>query len=143
MKHLLIITLLCFISFNLFAQNKVLKDVAETQEMSKKIVQLFKEDKISKLFSEMKPYWPMPQNEMDVTEQKTISQLNLIKDRFGKAFGYTKVKNEVIGDFAIRETYIVQYENSAIRVILTYYKNESGWIINAFKWDDSFPLEFR
>jgi hypothetical protein len=28
-------------------------------------------------------------------------------------------------------------------VIYTYYKNNSGWILNEFKWDDSFAEEFK
>jgi hypothetical protein len=49
----------------------------------------------------------------------------------------------VIADFSIRETYIIRFENTAIRVIYTYYKNNSGWILNEFKWDDSFAEEFK
>ncbi|MCB0465589.1 MAG: hypothetical protein KDC78_07940, partial [Aequorivita sp.] len=110
---------------------------------SKKVVSLFKENKISQSFEELTPYWPMPQNEIESIEGQTIKYLNLIEQRFGKPIGDLKVKNETISDFVIRETYIIRYTNSAIRLIFTYYKNEEGWIINAFKWDDSFTEEFK
>jgi hypothetical protein len=143
MKRMMILGVLCFASINLFAQKKVLKDVAETQELSKKVCSLFKENKISAMFAELTPYWPMAQSELDAMEQKTLTQMNIIKERYGNSFESVKVKNETISDFAIRETYLVRYENTAIRLMITYYKNEKGWIINSFKWDDSFALELK
>jgi len=76
-------------------------------------------------------------------QEKTIKYLNLIEDRFGNAIGSVKVNHETISDMAIRETYLVKYEFTAIRCIFTYYKNDKGWLINAFKWDDSFSEEFK
>lgn len=125
------------------AQDNTLKNVAETQALSSKVVELFEQNKISKSFSEMEVYWPIPSNEVEAIEEKTIKYLNLIDERFGKTIGHSKVKNETIGDFAVRETYIIRYEFTAIRLIFTYYKNDKGWILNAFKWDDSFTDEFK
>jgi hypothetical protein len=143
MKTIIIATILSLSSIGLFAQNKYLSNVVETQELSKEIVSLFNENKISESFVQLTKYWPMPQNELDSLEEKTIKYLNLIRQRFGNSIGTLKVKNETIADIAIRETYIIRYGNSAIRLIFTYYKNSNGWIVNAFKWDDSFEEEFK
>lgn len=143
MKQMLVITILTFISLNLSAQGKYLKDVSETQELSKKVLKLFSDNKISESFKELSFYWPLPQNEIDALEEKTIKYLNLINERFGKSIGTVKVKNETIADIATRETYLIRFENTAIRVIFTYYKNDNGWIVNAFKWDYSFTEEFE
>ena len=48
-----------------------------------------------------------------------------------------------IQDTAFRETYLLKFENTALRLIFTYYKNSKGWIINAFKWDDNYDEEFK
>lgn len=143
MKRIFITFLLSSLSIGLFAQEKYLKDVGEIQNLSKQIVSLFEENKISQSFEVLTPYWPLPQNELESIEEKTIKYLNLIEHRFGKSLGTLKVKNETISDIAIRETYIIRYTNSAIRLIFTYYKNDNGWIVNAFKWDDSFTEEFK
>jgi hypothetical protein len=143
MKKQLFSSLLVLISLNLFAQDKYLKDVSQAQELSNKIVNLFKDNKISDAFTELKIYWPLPENEMNSIEEKTIKYLNLIDVRYGKCIGSLKVKNETINDIAVRETYLIRYEYSALRIIFTFYKNDSGWIINAFKWDDSFTEEFK
>ena len=68
--------------------------------------------------------------------------MKILRDRFGKMESVIKVNEETIKDFALRETYILKFENSAIRLMYTYYKNEKGWILNGFKWDDSFDDEF-
>lgn len=143
MSKIIIAFFLSFLSFNIHAQEKYLRDVNETQEFSKEVIALFKDNKISESFDELTPYWPLPQNEVDAIEEKTIKYLNILRERFGKPIGALKVKNETIGDVAIRETYLVRFEYTAIRVIFTYYQNDYGWIINAFKWDDSFTEEFK
>ena len=134
---------LSFMRLWLFAQEKYMKDINETIELSKKVVSLFNDNKISESFDQLTPYWPMPQNELESIEEKTIKYLNIIEQRFGKSIGTIKVKNETISDIAIRETYLIRYENTAIRLIFTYYRNNYGWIVNAFKWDDSFTEEFK
>ncbi len=135
--------ILSLFSIGLFAQGTYLKDVTETQHLSENIVRLFNENKISESFDQLTPYWPLPQNELDAIEEKTIKYLNIIAQRFGKSIGTLKVKNEKISEIALRETYLIRYENTAIRLIFTYYKNDKGWIVNAFKWDDSFAKEFK
>lgn len=143
MKNTLIAIALTIVSAGAFAQDGYLKDVKETQELSKTVVGLFEKNKISQSFELMTPYWPLPENELISLEEKTIKYLNIIDERFGESIGNLKVKNETISDIAIRETYLIRYENTAIRVIFTYYKNDNGWIINAFKWDDSYDEEFK
>lgn len=143
MKKTLFAITLSITSLGLFAQDNYLKNESETQELSKKVVSLFGDNNISESFDELTPYWPLPQNEIESLEEKTIKYLNLIQQRFGESIGTIKVKNETISDIAIRETYLVRYANSAIRLIFTYYKNDNGWIVNAFKWDDSFTEEFK
>ncbi|AKQ47093.1 hypothetical protein TH63_17930 [Rufibacter radiotolerans] len=125
------------------AQNKFLKDRAQTEQLSKKVAELFNSNKISESFQELSSYWPIPENELEGLEEKTIKYLNLLNERFGEPIGALKVRTESISDIALKETYLVRYQNSAIRLIFTYYKNSNGWIVNAFKWDDSFTDEFK
>ena len=143
MKQNLTFMLLIFLCVSLSGQTKYLKDPNQTQELSKKVVTLFSENKISEVFEELSPFWPLPQNEINSVEEKTMKYLNLIGDRYGKSIGTIKVKNETIEDIALRETYLIRFDYTALRLIFTYYKNESGWIVNSFKWDDSFTEEFK
>jgi hypothetical protein len=142
-KKLIGIILFALIIVEAKAQEKLLNNLTEARDISQKVTQLFKENKISAAVKVLKPYWPLPSNELENFEEKTTKYLNMIEERFGKSEGIVKVNEEGIKDFALRETYLVKYQNTAIRLIFTYYKNNNGWIINGFKWDDSFTEEFR
>lgn len=141
--RMLVFFCLLFGITNLLAQDKYLNSVQETQELSRNIAMLFKENQVATAFGTLTPYWPMPQNEIDAIEEKTIKYLNMLEARFGEPIGADKIKNETISTIALRETYLVRYTKSAIRLKFTYYKNEEGWIVNAFKWDDAFDEEFE
>jgi pyruvate/2-oxoacid:ferredoxin oxidoreductase alpha subunit len=125
------------------AQNKYLKDIENAKLISKDVAQLFKENKINEAFIKIKTYWPLPENEIDNLESKTIQSMNLVAERFGNSEEIVKVSEQTIKETAFREIYLVKYENTALRLIFTYYRNNNGWIINGFKWDDSFTEEFK
>jgi hypothetical protein len=143
MKQVLFVLTLVLSSLFSFAQDKYLTDVDATQKLSKEVAQLFYDDYITVAFKKLTPYWPLPADELEGLEEKTIRYLNLLDTRFGKKTELVKLRDEKIGDFAKRETYLIRYELSAIRLIFTYYKNDNGWIVNAFKWDDKFSEEFK
>jgi hypothetical protein len=143
MKKITLCILFIFSCIAINAQDDILKSIAETQQLSEKVASLFKEHKVSESFTEMTKFWPLPQNEIESLQDQTIKYLNIFNERFGKSIEYVKVKNETIGDFATRETYMIRYTKHAIRLVFTYYKGNEGWIINTFKWDDSFDEEFK
>lgn len=143
MNKINFILLISIISINCFSQNKFLKSISESQELSRNVSELFSQNKVSNGIDNLSKYWPLPKNELDALEEKTIRYLNLIEARFGKSLGCLKVNEEKIADIAIRETYLVRYSMSAIRLKFTYYKSSEGWLLNAFEWDDSFSEEFR
>ncbi|MEY2924838.1 MAG: hypothetical protein RLZZ337_1386 [Bacteroidota bacterium] len=142
MKILFILFLSIF-SLSSLAQDKYLPDVAATQKLSKEVSQLFYDDYIGVAFKKLMPYWPLPADEIQGLEEKTIRYLNMLDDRFGEKVEVVRLKEETIKDFAIRETYLIRYEKSAIRLQFSFYKNDKGWIVNAFKWDDSLSEEFE
>ena len=138
----MLISILSLFTYYLSAQSKTLANQIETQKLSKQVAGLFSENKISKSFQILEQYWPLPKNEMEALQEKTIKYMNILETRFGKRLDVTKIKDEHISDIALRETYIMRYTYSAIRIVFTYYRSENGWFINSFKWDDSFTEEF-
>jgi hypothetical protein len=132
-----------FFTVNAFTQSSTLKSDIEAKSLSKKIADLFTRDSFPEIFKLIEPYWPVPKNEIDNFQSKTISTMNTIRPRYGEPLENLKIKEEKIGAFALRETYLVRYTYHALRIIITYYKNSSGWIINAFTWDDSYVEEFK
>jgi hypothetical protein len=143
-KFLLYIVLfLLYFSINVFGQSRTLKNEIEAKALSRRVADLFIHDSLPEAFEQMYPYWPIPKKELDNLLEKTITTLKNIRERYGDPIGNLKLKEEKISDIALRETYILRYTYHALRMILVYYRNNSGWIINAFTWDDSFHEEFK
>ena len=134
---------LILITTNLSAQEKIIKDIEEAKAISKQVTQYFKENNTIEAFKILKSFWPLPENEIYSLENQTMQSLNVISQRFGKPESILKIKEQNIPDAAFRETYLVKFEYTAIRLVFTYYKNSKGWIINAFKWDDNYAEEFK
>ena len=140
-------TLLSLATIMLFsfaqAQVKSLKSEDDARALSLKSVISFKDGKIAESFTALKAYWPLPEDEIDLMTGKTVNTLAKVYERFGEFQSYFKLKEETIKDTAFRETYLVKYKYHALRLIFTYYKNNSGWILNGFAWDDKYSEEFK
>lgn len=124
------------------AQEKHLESEEDIEILCEEVASYFAEKKVAKAFKILKPYWPLQENEIDNLIDKSVKMINVVGDRFGTYVETVLIKNERIKDFSLRKTYIIRYEFHAIRLIFTFYKNSSGWIINAFKWDDQYDEEF-
>lgn len=125
------------------AQIKYMKTESDVKALSRKVADNFRNEKFEEAFIALKTYWPLDENELSEMKNKTVTYLSGIKSRFGEPIAAAKVNEEKILDFALRETYIIRYDFSAIRLKLSYFRNENGWIINSFKWDDSYSEEFK
>jgi hypothetical protein len=120
-----------------------MKTESDVKALSRKVADNFRNEKFEEAFIALKTYWPLDENELTEMKNKTVTYLAGIKIRFGEPIAAAKVNEEKILDFALRETYIIRYNLSAIRLKLSYFRNENGWIINSFKWDDSYSEEFK
>ncbi|MFN8297187.1 MAG: hypothetical protein U0T69_13395 [Chitinophagales bacterium] len=146
MIRIALILPLLFFLFNTYADEsdyKTIKNTVDCKKVSARVCDLFYKDSIAVAFKEMKEYWPLPSDEIDDLQEKTIKYLNLIDERYGYKIGPVKIKDETIDTFAIKEIYLLRYEKSAIKIIFKYYDTGHGWILNGFKWDDEYSTEFK
>lgn len=144
MKNLVSIIVLCIgFSVQAFAQDKTFKSLEEVRPFSMKIAELFKEGKIEKAVKKLRPYWPLPEEEITNFEKLTTEKIALIDQNYGEPFAVTKINEKSIQNIAFQEIYFVQYDLLPIRVIFTYYRGKDGWMVNSFKWDDDFRAEFE
>lgn len=141
-KTLLTLVLLAITVHLAEAQNAFLKNVKETEELSKNCTALFSDWKIDEMMSEIIKYTPVAEEEMKKLGEKTKGFQDMLQESYGEVIGYEKIKNETINDFAIRETYVIRLEYHALRVVYTFYKNDKGWALNSFNWDDEWKEEF-
>lgn len=143
MKILKLILLTLLISKNCCAQVHFLKDLESAKSLSLKVTQLFLEGDISSAANLLRPYWPVPENELSNFETKTIQGINILSERFGKLEGIEKISERAIKQTVVEEVYLVKFEKSAIRLVYVFYKSNKGWILNSFKWDDNLENIFK
>lgn len=107
------------------------------------VAELFRKNNVPDAFTLMAPYWPVSESEFNDVREKSIEYMNLFHEQLAPASRVVKINEQNVGDFAIRETWCILFQNTAIRLIFTFYKNPEGWILNAFRWNDSFEEEFK
>jgi hypothetical protein len=87
-------------------------------------------------FTMMKPYWPLPEAEIDNISYQTESQLKMAADRFGKLIGSEYIQSNRIGVSYIRFIYIQKFANHATRWMIVFYRPLDEWKVNGVVWDD-------
>lgn len=136
MKQTLTIAL-AFISLSVFSQTDVIKTKSEVLKVSDQIIEHMTNYEFTESFDLAKKYWPLPENELDDLKSQTMKQFNLISARFGTPIGHEHIKDITVNDFIIRRVYVIKLGVHPIRVLITFYKGEKGWLINSLKWDDN------
>ncbi len=127
---------------NLSAKQVLTSDM-DTKLLVQKSAEAFGKGDYEKAINVLREYWPLPAAEVDNLIYQTKSQLELLKNRFGKKVGHDFVKTEKIGDSFIKHIYIAKFEHHALRLSYVFYKPENEWKVNSLHWDDKVKLLFQ
>jgi hypothetical protein len=142
MRKQLIIIIALSLSVFTYSQDKLFLSKNDVEKFSEEMSVLFSKNKASEAFNEMKFYWPLPETELDLIKEKSIKGLNIMEDRFGKSIDISKIKHTNLKDVFIKDVYFIRYKATVLRFVYTYYKNDEGWLLNSFKFDENFEEEF-
>lgn len=130
--------IIAIFSFQLLNAQSALKDKDAMRKHSDEVIIHFEKAEFTEAFEKLQMYWPLPQNELSKLEMQTIQQFNFVAERFGEMIDSDFIKEQSLKDHAQKYFYVLKFERHMIRVMFTYYHNEKGWILNAFKWDDQY-----
>ena len=86
---------------------------------------------VESAFAVVTPHMPLPESELSSLELQTIKQLGLIGPRFGKVISYKFVKEENVGDFIVRYTFVEQFDRHVLRWTFLFYRPQNGWLLNS------------
>ena len=107
-----------------------------TKDVCQQAADTFGSGKAKESFEVLKPYWPLPVQEIDTLAYQTESQLDMLTSRFGKIIGSDYVDTKVAGTSFVKHTFIAKFEKNAIRYVCLFYKPKNEWVVNAILWDD-------
>ena len=108
----------------------------DAHALAESVMKLVAADKIDDAFGLLKPYWPMASSELDMLVMKTVTLRNTVGDRFGPTLGYAFVREDAVGDFLVRYTYVEKRSKHPLRWTFTFYRGASQWTVDAASWDD-------
>jgi|HubBroStandDraft_5_1064220.scaffolds.fasta_scaffold09421_5 hypothetical protein len=140
--RLLVCAFALFVALPCSADAPALQSKPDVRALTEAVMKLVAENKIDDAFAKLKPYWPLPANEIDTLILKTISMRNTVGDRFGSTTGYAFVREDAVGDFLVRYTYVEKREKHPLRWTFIFYRAATTWTIDAASWDDNVVLLF-
>ena len=118
-------------------------DIKETKNICQNAAEIFGRGNAEASFETLKPYWPLPKEEIENLSYQTASQLKMVSSRFGKILGADFVSTQTVGNSFVRHTYLIKFEKHAIRYMCTFYKPKNKWLVNAVVWDDKIAPLFK
>ena len=113
-----------------------MQDTSETAKLSERVVKEFFKKKFGEGLDELKKYWPANKAEVEDMKDMTTKTMEKAMDVYGEFIAYQLLSVKNTGDFLREEIYVIRMEYHILRFNFIYYKNNKGWIVNNFTWDD-------
>jgi len=123
--------------FTINANAAGFKTEKETKVFSNQLVSQMVKNDFKNALNKAKPYWPLPEVEIDGMINKINQQWPMVKQRFGLSTGQELVQTKRIGKSFIRYIYLHKFENHAIYWQIDFYKPKSEWKINQINYLDT------
>lgn len=128
------IALLCLVPT--LSQADDFATLADARKVTDRAVALFAEEKFTDGYGVLKPYWPLPAAEVDTLANQTNMQWLAVRQRFGAPVGTEFMSEAQAGSSLARFTYLLKFQNHAVRWVFTLYKPKDRWIVNGVFTDD-------
>jgi hypothetical protein len=115
---------------------------ADARALTDAVMQLVAADKIDEALGKLRPHWRIPSNEIDTVVMKTITMRNTVGDRYGHTVGHAFVREDDVGDFLVRYTYVEKRVNHPLRWTFIFYRATDEWWVDSAAWDDNVSALF-
>ena len=88
----------------------------------------------------LKPHTVVPTAEFEAMIGQAELQQPMLSARFGKSIGYELLRNDTVGQSLIQLIYLHKYERHATVWRFIFYRTDSGWTLNTFKYVDDITM---
>ncbi|WP_299176821.1 hypothetical protein [uncultured Neptuniibacter sp.] len=113
------------------------KTEAETRKFADSLMDHFIRKDFQGGLNGAKPYWPIPDVEVDGLANKIQQQWPIVDQRFGAAIAKEFIKSKRIGNSFLRYYYLHKFENHAIYWQIDFYKPHNEWKLNTMIFLDN------
>lgn len=115
----------------------------EVKAYCETVMNMLMKGKTKEAFDLLGTEWIYDVAEVQKAREQSEREQAVLKERFGQAVGIQLVKEEAVTGVGLRYTYIIRYEKAPIRWQFNFYKPGNRWLLNGFKWDNSFEALFE
>ena len=143
MKKLQLLVIALFALSSVSAQTASFKSTKEAHAFAENMVKQIIAGQSIAAFEAIKPYWPLDASTIDGLAKTTSEQIPMLEETFGKVTGYEFAGSETLGTSGHLETFLIKYEQSALRFYVVFYNGGNGWIVNSLSWDDNWDFLFK
>ena len=130
-----------FISLNLFAID--LDSKSDIKKLTESVMNEVSKNNVVKGVKILKPYIDFPIYEFEKTIAQIDYQQPLLKKRFGNSIGWDFIGEKKLGTTIIKYTYLQKYDNHVMIWYFIFYKPNTKWKLNSFKFHDKINLVFE
>ncbi|HWY34655.1 MAG TPA: hypothetical protein VNX68_08410 [Nitrosopumilaceae archaeon] len=135
MTRLILALILC-LTFLSCEQAKPEKDKERIEAVCDMFMQNFRDGKLSEALQLLKQNSVLASSTIDTLYSTITSQMKSIFPSYGRMLSYEFISERKIKDFIARRFYILKFEKSYLKFDFTFYKNESGWKITSFNYNE-------
>ncbi len=126
--------ILLIMSFSAIAEG--FKSESETKAFADGLMQKFVNKNFSEALNSAKPYWPIPELEVDGLLNTILQQWTIVDSRFGQGIGQEFIRQEKIANSFVRYYYLHKFENHAIYWSIEFYRPRNEWKLNSIQFLD-------
>lgn len=95
-------------------------------------------DNLDGAFTQISEYLLLSDAELAPIKAQLQLQMPNFLRRFGAPIGFDFIESKEKGSSLLSMTYVARYEKHAMPWTFYFYKTPSGWMLNTFRFDESF-----
>jgi len=108
----------------------------EAQTLISKAIDTFSAGKMQEGMDMVKPYWNESPDKIDNLVVQAKSQWDMISSNYGQKIGMELISAQPAGTSLTKMTWLAKYEKYGLRFTVMLYRNNQGWSIVNFTYDD-------
>jgi hypothetical protein len=138
----IIVLLLTILAFPTFVQSATLDSEEAASKLAEQVMAKVGAGDLEGGLLIAKPYFVMPEAEVNVVIEQAKLQLPLLQGRFGKMLGTEFVAERSLGKSLYQVLYLQKFEKHAMRWRFIFYSANGKWMLDAMNFDDKIQLLF-
>ncbi|SCY23821.1 hypothetical protein SAMN05192588_1816 [Nonlabens sp. Hel1_33_55] len=141
MNRISLILLILFSSWA-FAQEKILVDLEEADQLSLEVTELMFEEEFDEAFNLLALYFPFNKGDLQNLAGKFKLEIDQLQKSYGTMLSVEKGAVYDVSNIRRRIIYYLRYDYFALRLNFEFHNSKKGWVLIGFKYSDQLEDDF-